>query len=178
MSFLKKMFGIGSAASSADAAPLLPPGWRIIMNGTTPNYYHAGKGKFQTQFPQPEPEPERELPLGWRKQDFRGYAEYVNILDPHASSLRTFPTEPARRPLDPRWEEFTVGDTTMYRLRNNIDWVKAEFQPASDDQIAKMWEDYTRPEGGQWARGGKRKQSKRKQSKRKQSKRNQRKKSH
>jgi hypothetical protein len=173
MSLFKSLFGRTSTASADPAPASLPPGWEIIMDGTTPKYYHRGMSKLQTEFPQPdrEPEPERELPAGWKKQNFRGYVEYVNTLDPHAISERSFPTKPAQRPLSPLFEKFTVGDKTMYRSRTNPNYVTDEFQPANDDQIKQMWEEYNKPDA-QW-RGGKRKQSKRKQRKRKQSKRKQ-----
>jgi peptidoglycan hydrolase-like protein with peptidoglycan-binding domain len=175
-----------AVTSTASAVPapqqqMLPPGWEIIMDGATPNYFHAGMGKLQTKFPQPErdPEPKRELPAGWRKEEMHNgwdkWVEYVNTLDPRAKRERSFPTEPAQRPLSPLFEQFTVGEKIMYRHRSNKD-VTADFQPASDAQIAKMWEDSTRYESDQ-SRGGKRKQSKRKQSKRKQSKQSKRKQS-
>ena len=172
MSFFNRVFGINRAApASAVPAPAsLPPGWEIIMDGATPNYFHAGMGKLQTEFPQPErdPEPKRELPAGWRKEemhnDWEKWVEYVNTLDPRARRERSFPTEPAQRPLSPLFEQFTVGRKIMYRSRSDKNFVTADFQPASDAQIAKMWEEHSRPEGGQW-RGGKRKHSKRKQSK-------------
>ena len=136
MSFLKGMFG--ASAAVAPQQRMLPPGWIRIMDGDTPKYFHAGMGRLQTEFPQPErePEPERELPAGWEKRDFREYVEYVNTLDPHASSERSFPTEPAQRPLSPYCEEIKVENIIMYRPISNKNFVTAVFQPASDDQIA------------------------------------------
>jgi hypothetical protein len=175
---LKGLFGRTSTASAVPAPASLPPGWEIIMNGAQPNYFHPGTGKLQTVFPQPErdPEPKRELPAGWREEkrhnSWEKWVEYVNILDPRARNERLFPTEPAPRPLSPLFKQFTVGDKIMYRSITNPNYVTAEFQPADDAQIAQMWEENSKTDGGQW-RGGKRKQSKRKQSKRKQSKRKQ-----
>jgi hypothetical protein len=168
----KKLFSRTSTASAVPAPASLPPGWEIIMNGAKPNYFHPGTGTLQTEFPQPK----RELPAGWREEERHNswdkWVEYVNILDPRARNERSFPTEPAQRPLSPLFKQFTVGDKIMYRSITNPNYVTAEFQPADDAQIAQIWEDNSKTDSGQW-RGGKRKQSKRKQSKRKQSKRKQ-----
>ena len=179
MSFFN-IFKPAPAPASAIAPAVLPPGWQILMSGTKPYYYHAGRNITQPEFPQPEPapEPERELPAGWKKEKRRdGYdgsktwVEYVSTVVPGVSQY-TFPTAPSRA-LNPFWEEFKVGDTTMYRSISNRSLVTQEFPEAKPFQIAKMWEDYHAPNKLAPGHGGKRKQSKRNQSKRNQSKRNQ-----
>jgi hypothetical protein len=164
------------------ATAVLPPGWQILMDGNTTIYYNAERDITQREFPQPEPahEPERELPAGWKKVIFNNesntWVTYESTVVPGVSQSE-FPTAPSRA-LNPLWEEFKVGNTTMYRSKSNKTIVRPDFQDAFPHQITEMWKQYNgHNQQGQW-RGGKRKQSKRKQSKRKQSKRNQRKKSH
>ena len=172
MSFFN-IFKPAPAPASAIAPAVLPPGWQILMSGTTPHYYHAGRNIVQLEFPQPEPEPERELPAGWEKVIFGdGWVEYRSTMVPGVSQY-TFPTAPSRA-LNPLWEEFKVGDITMYRSKNNRSIVTPDFPEAKPFQITEMWENYdTKYNKLSPGHGGKRNQSKRNQSKRNQSKRNQ-----
>jgi hypothetical protein len=174
MSFFN-IFKPAPAPASAIAPAVLPPGWQILMSGTKPYYYHAGRNITQPEFPQPEPapEPERELPAGWKKVIFGdGWVEYRSTMVPGVSQF-TFPTAPSRA-LNPFWEEFKVGDTTMYRSISNRSLVTQEFPEAKPFQIDEMWRNHdTKYNKLAPSHGGKRKQSKRNQSKRNQSKRNQ-----
>lgn len=176
MSFFN-IFKPAPAPASAIAPAVLPPGWQILMSGTTPYYYHAGRNIVQLEFPQPEPapEPERELPAGWKKVIFDNgsetWVEYMSTIVPGVRQS-TFPTAPSRA-LNPFWEEFKVGDTTMYRSKSDRGIVTQDFPEARPFQIAKMWKDFNMPDKLAPGHGGKRKQIKRNQSKRNQSKRNQ-----